>query len=121
LALQTQPEEGVTYAAKLTKAECAIDWNTSAWNVHNHIRGLSPFPGAWCLFDPGKGPERLRVLRARRVEGEGMPGALLDMSGRIACGGGAVQLLQVQRSGKGAMTFADFAHGARLEPGFRFG
>jgi methionyl-tRNA formyltransferase len=119
LTLTPQPADGVAYAAKLTNTETKIDWSRPAIEVHNHIRGLSPFPGAWCEIDFGKGPERLRVLRSEIVSGEGAPGVVLDKDGAVACGTDAVRLVTVQRAGKGPMAFADFARGARLEPGAR--
>jgi methionyl-tRNA formyltransferase len=115
-----QPTEGVTYAQKLTNAETRIDWARPSKEVHDHIRGLSPFPGGWCEVDLGKGPERLRVLRSESRDGRGTPGSLLDASGAIACAEGAVRLVTVQRAGKGPMPFADFARGARLEAGALF-
>ena len=119
ITLTPQPDEGVAYAQKLTNEETKVDWSRAADEVHNHIRGLSPFPGAWCEVDLGKGPERLRLLRSERAEGSGAPGTLLDASGTVACGTGAVRLVTVQRAGKGPMPFADFARGARLEAGAR--
>ncbi|MGQ4274764.1 methionyl-tRNA formyltransferase [Terrihabitans sp. B22-R8] len=120
LALTPQSRDGVEYAAKLTNEETAVDWTRPAGDVHNHIRGLSPFPGAWTAIDLGKGPERLRLLRTEPGEGQGAPGTLLDADGLVACGTGAVRLVKVQRAGKGPMAFADFARGARLQPGTRF-
>ncbi len=92
LAFTPQAEEGVTYAKKLDNAETRIDWSRPAAEVHNHIRGLSPFPGAWCDADFGKGPERVKVLRSTLAEGAGAPGAVLDDGLTIACGSGAVRL-----------------------------
>jgi methionyl-tRNA formyltransferase len=119
LVLTPQAVEGVEYASKLTNAETRIDWSRPAGEVHNHIRGLSPFPGAWCEIDLGKGPERLRILKSEIASGSGAQGTLLDGSGSIACGTGAVKLVTVQRAGKGRVAFADFARGARLEAGAR--
>lgn len=120
LILTTQPSTGVGYAAKLTNAETRIDWSRPAGELHNHIRGLSPFPGAWSEADLGKGSERVRILRSEVASGSGVPGTLLDRDGAVACGAGAVRLVTVQRAGKGPMAFADFARGARLEPGAQF-
>jgi len=114
-----QPESGVVYAAKLTNDETRVDWSRPAAEIHAHIRGLSPFPGAWCEVDLGRGLERLRLLRSERAEGRGEPGRVLDANGVVACGEGAVRLVTVQRAGKAPMAFADFARGARVEPGFR--
>ncbi|MCC0005096.1 MAG: methionyl-tRNA formyltransferase [Methylobacteriaceae bacterium] len=120
LAFRPQAEEGVTYAAKIDKAEARLDFSKPAREVHNLARGLSPFPGAWFEADLGKGPERVKVLRSRMAEGAGAPGTLIG-EGVIACGDGAIELVQVQRGGKAAMTFADFARGARLATGARLG
>jgi methionyl-tRNA formyltransferase len=115
-----QPEGGVVYAQKLTNEETAVDWTRPAKDVHNHIRGLSPFPGAWCSLDLGKGPERLKLIRTSLESAWGEPGMLLDGDGLVACGEVAVRLVTVQRAGKGPMPFGDFARGARLQPGARF-
>jgi methionyl-tRNA formyltransferase len=115
LQFTPQSEEGALYAAKIDKAEARIDWSAPAEAVHNRIRGLSPFPGAWFEADFGKGPERVKVLRATRAQGSGAPGALLDDDGAVACGAGAVRLVEVQRAGARPARFEDFARGARLE------
>jgi methionyl-tRNA formyltransferase len=120
LTYEPQPAAGVAYAAKLTNAETRTDWTRPATEVHNHIRGLSPFPGAWAELDLGKGPERVRLLRSESASGSGAPGTLLESEGVVACGAGAVRLVSVQRAGKGPMAFADFARGVRLEQGVRF-
>jgi len=114
-----QPPDGVNYAAKLTNEETRVDWSRPAAEIHAHIRGLAPFPGAWCEVDLGRGPERLRLLRSENAKGSGEPGSVLDTKGVVACGEGAVRLVTVQRAGKAPMPFADFARGARIEPGFR--
>jgi len=111
LAFTPQAEEGVTYARKLDNAETRIDWSKPAQEVHDHIRGLSPFPGAWCQADFGKGPERIKVLRSTLAEGAGAPGAVLDGALVIACGSGAVRLAEVQRAGKSAVSAAEFLRG----------
>ncbi len=123
LVFRPQGEDGVTYARKIDKAEARIDWTVSAAEVGAHIRGLSPFPGAFFETDLGKGPERVKVLRA--VTGEGgdagtgaaAPGTLVSAEGDVACGSGAVRLTEVQRAGARPMAFSDFARGARLAPG----
>ena len=114
LIFQPQPEAGVIYAHKIDKAESRIDWSRPASEVHNHIRGLSPFPGAFFEADFGHGPERVKALRSTVVAGAGAPGALLDEELTIACGAGAVRLVELQRAGKGAMRAADFRRGARM-------
>ena len=110
-----QPEDGAVYAKKIEKAESRIDWSRPAPEVHNHIRGLSPFPGAWFEIALGGKPVRVKALRSTMGEGEGAPGAILgDLT--IACGSGAVRLMQVQREGKGAMDAATFLRGAGTLP-----
>ena len=112
-----QAEEGVTYAHKIEKAESRIDWTRSADELHNHVRGLSPFPGAFFEADFGKGSERIKVLRSKVANGQGMPGTLLDEALTIACGAGALQILDVQRAGKAPMKADEFLRGARLPKG----
>ena len=102
LTLTPQPAEGVTYASKIDKAEARIDWTQPASEVHNHIRGLSPFPGAWCEAKIGGRPERLKLLRSTLAEGAGAPGEILDDRLTVACGDGAVRLIEVQRAGRKA-------------------
>ncbi|WP_051952963.1 methionyl-tRNA formyltransferase [Methylocapsa aurea] len=114
LAFTPQATEGVTYAHKIDKAEARIDWAKPARAVHDLIRGLSPFPGAFFEADLGKGRERVKILRARIVKGSGAPGAVLDNALTIACGEGAIGLLEVQRSGKAPMKAEDFLRGAKL-------
>ena len=114
LTFQPQAEAGVIYAHKIDKAESRIDWSRPAGEVHNHIRGLSPFPGAFFEADFGHGPERVKALRSTVVAGAGATGALLDDELTIACGEGAVRLVELQRAGKGAMRAADFLRGARM-------
>ncbi len=116
LDFKPQPEDGVTYAKKIEKAESRIDWSRPAGEVHNHIRGLSPFPGAWFEVELGGKPVRVKVLRSSLAEGSGAPGTVLgDLT--IACGNGAVRLVQVQREGKSAMDAATFLRGAGTMPG----
>lgn len=121
LRFTPQPEEGVTYAKKITNEEARIDWGAPARACHDQIRGLSPFPGAFFEADLGRGPERVKVLRTAVADGNGEPGRLLDGDGLVACGEGALRLLTVQRAGRGAMPAADFLRGARLAPGAPLG
>jgi methionyl-tRNA formyltransferase len=114
---EPQSGEGVTYAQKIDKSEARIDWNRPAPEVHNLIRGLSPFPGAFFEADFGRGVERVKVLRARIENGAGAPGAALDDQGLIACGDGAVRLLRVQRAGKAEMSAEEFLRGCKLAQG----
>lgn len=116
-----QGEDGVIYASKITNEETRVDWRLVGSAVHDHVRGLSPFPGAWFAADLGKGEERVKLIRSERAEGSGAAGTLLSPDGIVACGEGAVRLVTVQRAGSKAMAFADFMRGARLAPGFRFG
>jgi methionyl-tRNA formyltransferase len=115
LAATPQPAEGVTYAAKIDKAEARIDFTEPAETVHNRIRGLSPFPGAWFEAGPDGKRERVKVLRSARAEGSGAPGAILDSSGPvIACGTGAIRLVEVQRAGRKPMPGPDLTRGFDL-------
>ncbi len=115
LEFMPQAREGVTYAKKIDKNETKIDWSKSAREVHNHIRGLSPFPGAWFEI-AGEKPVRVRVLRSTIKEGKGKPGAVLDDHLTIACGEGAVKLLEVQRAGAKAMGAEEFLRGFQQKP-----
>jgi len=108
-----QPEEGVTYASKIEKSETRIDWSRPAPTVHNHIRGLTPDPGAWFAVDLGRGEERVKVLRSTLVEGSGNPGDVLDDSLTVACGTGALKLVELQRAGKKPVKAAEFLRGLR--------
>jgi methionyl-tRNA formyltransferase len=118
LRLTPQSEEGVAYAAKIGKGETRVDWTRSWKAVHDHCRGLSPFPGAWFEI-AGSAPVRVKVLRTTRGEGSGMPGTVLDDGLTIACGEGAVRLTLVQRAGRQPMTAEDFLRGTPVAPGTR--
>ena len=111
-----QSAEGVTYAAKIDKAEARIDWTQPAHAVLRHIHGLSPFPGAWCELAGEGEPVRLKILRCELAKGSGQPGDVLDDNLAIACGDGAVRILELQRAGKGPMKAADFLRGTPLKP-----
>ncbi len=119
LGFTPQAEQGVTYAHKLRNEDSLIDWSRTSGSLHDHVRGLSPFPGAYFLADFGKGMERVKVLRTRPEDGHGDPGTILDDQALVACGEGAVRLLQIQRAGKGPVTGAEFLRGVRLGPGSR--
>ncbi len=119
LRFTPQPEEGVTYAAKIANAEAKLNWARPARQVHDLVRGLAPFPGAFAEIDLGKGPERLKVLRTALAGGAAEPGMLLDEEGTVACAEGAVKLLQVQRAGGRPVTGAEFLRGARLAAGHK--
>jgi len=114
LEFKPQPKSGATYAKKIDKNETRIDWSKSANDVHNHIRGLSPFPGAWFEIEQGKQCVRVRALRSTRGEGKGKPGTVLDDRLTIACGSGAVRLLEAQRAGAKAMSAEEFLRGTAV-------
>jgi methionyl-tRNA formyltransferase len=107
LAPVPQPEAGVTYAAKIDKAEARIDWSLPAAEVDRRIRGLAPFPGAWCAI----GGERVKLLLSGLAEGAGAPGTVLDDALAVACGSGAVRLLALQRAGGRPLPAAEFLRG----------
>jgi methionyl-tRNA formyltransferase len=113
LTRRPQPEQGVTYAAKISKDDTRIDWTKSWRAVHGHIRGLSPFPGAWFELDG----VRVKVLRSTKGEGAGKPSIVLDDKLTIACGEGAVRLVQVQRAGKQPMQAEEFLRGTVVKAG----
>ncbi len=115
LQLTPQPQAGVSYAGKIEKNETRIDWSKPWKNVHDHIRGLSPFPGAW--FETAGA--RIKVLRTTRGEGNGAPGTALDRRLTIACGEGAVRILELQRAGRQPMQADEFLRGAPMQPGAR--
>jgi methionyl-tRNA formyltransferase len=117
LSFTPQSAEGATYARKITNDEARIDWRGPASAIHDQVRGLSPFPGAFFEADLGRGPERVKVLRTALADRSGAPGALLDRDGTIGCGEGALRLVQVQRSGKAPIAADDFWRGVRLQPG----
>lgn len=117
LDCKPQSSEGVTYAEKIDPAESRIDWSRPAREVHNHIRGLSPHPGAWFELELNSKVERVRALRSTLAQAEAPPGTVLDERLTIACGDGAVRLTQVQRAGKRPMSAEDFLRGVQLAPG----
>jgi len=117
LTLTPQEEEGATYARKISKAETRIDFSRPAREVHNHIRGLSPFPGAWCALEAGGRTERIKVLRSEMAEDGGATGAVLDDGLTVACGDGAVRLVRLQKAGGKAMDAAEFLRGLAIPAG----
>jgi methionyl-tRNA formyltransferase len=121
LAAAPQPEDGVTYAAKIDKNETRIDWTQPWKTVHDHCRGLSPSPGAWFELpgagSAGKEPDRIKVLRTTRGEGAGPPGTVLGDRLTVACGDGAVRILELQRAGRQPMSAEDFLRGTKLSAG----
>ena len=116
LQLKKQSEDGVTYAAKIDKAEARIDWTRPAREVLRHIHGLSPFPGAWAELENA----RVKILRCELAKGTGTPGEVLDDHLTIACGEGAIRLIELQREGKARMQAADFLRGVPLKTGAKF-
>lgn len=115
LALTPQPAAGVTYAEKISKNETRINWSKPWKQVHDHIRGLSPFPGAWFEIDG----VRVKALRSTKGFGSGAAGTVLDNKLTIACGAGAVRLTRVQRAGKQPMSADEFLRGTPVKPGMR--
>jgi methionyl-tRNA formyltransferase len=120
LTLSKQGEEGVTYAAKIEKAEARIDWAKRAHAVLRHIHGLSPFPGAWSEVTVDGETVRVKILRCALADGSGAAGAVLDEQLTIGCGEGAVRITLLQRAGKAPMQAADFLRGTPLKRGARF-
>jgi methionyl-tRNA formyltransferase len=116
LQLSKQPSVGVTCAAKIEKAEARIDWCKPARSVLRHIHGLSPFPGAWCELAGGGEAARLKILRCELASGAGAPGTVLDDQLAIACGEGAIRIIELQRAGKAPMKAAEFLRGVPLKP-----
>jgi methionyl-tRNA formyltransferase len=112
---QPQSDTGVTYAAKIDKSEAQVHWDWRAAEVDRHIRGLSPFPGAWCEM----GGQRVKLLASRLSQGCGAPGEVLDDTLTVACGQGAVQLLRLQRAGGRAQDCETFLRGMPVPRGTR--
>jgi len=116
LALTPQPETGATYARKIDKAECRIDWSQPATVLHDRIRALSPVPGAWCAMTMGGAEERVKILAARVAAGNGGPPGqvrIADGGLAVACGTGALALETVQRAGGKSMAAVEFLRGLR--------
>jgi methionyl-tRNA formyltransferase len=116
LQLTKQSEDGVTYAAKIDKSEARIDWNKPARAVLRQVQGLSPFPGAWCEMEIEGEQLRVKILRCEMATGVGVSGQLLDDRLVVACGEGALRILELQRAGKGAMKAEVFLRGTPLQP-----
>jgi methionyl-tRNA formyltransferase len=121
LTLTPQAAAGVTYASKIDKNETRIDWSKPWTEVHNHSRGLSPFPGAWFELKSESGPVRVKVLRTTKGEGADTPGTLIDDKLTIACGEGAIRILELQRAGKQPMKADEFLRGTPLRAGHPVG
>lgn len=126
LTFATQAMSGVTYARKIDKSETRVDWTRPAAEVHNHIRGLSPFPGAWSETEIGGRMERLKLLRSTLSQGLslskdlGESGGILDDRLTVACGAGAIRLVEVQRAGGKPAAAQEFLRGAKIEKGMKF-
>jgi len=121
LHLKKQSDEGVTYAAKIEKAEARVDWNKPARAVLRHIHGLSPFPGAWSEIGGEGDAARIKILRCELAKGAGAPGDVLDDQLAIACGEGAIRIIELQRAGGQPMKAAEFLRGTPLKAGTSFG
>jgi methionyl-tRNA formyltransferase len=119
LQLTKQSDQGVTYAAKIDKAEARIDWNRPARDVLRHIHGLSPFPGAWCEIPIEGAPARVKILRCALVDRSGVSGDVLDDRLTVACQQGALRILELQRAGKAPMKAEEFLRGTPLKPPMR--
>jgi len=119
LKLSPQSNKGMTYAAKIEKAETRIDWNRPAHAVLRHIHGLSLFPGAWCEIAIEDEVARTKILRCEMADGAGPPGDLLDDCLAVACKEGAIRILELQRAGKAPMKASDFLRGKPLKPPMR--
>ena len=115
LQLTSQPQAGVTYAEKISKNETRIDWSKPWKQVHDHIRGLSPVPGAWFEISG----LRVKALRSTKGEGAGPPGTVLDDKLTVACADGAVRLSHLQRTGKQPMSSDEFLRGTQVKAGTR--
>jgi len=120
LQLRPQARDGVTYAAKIDKAETRIDWNRPARDVLRHIHGLSPFPGAWCEMTLEGAVQRVKILRCEIAGGAGAPSELLDDRLMVACQQGALRIVELQRAGKQPMKTEEFLRGTPIKPPARF-
>ena len=121
LPLTPQADDGVLYAAKIDKNETRIDFSRSARDVHNHIRGLAPYPGAWTEAVVNGKSERIKVLASELATGEGEPGTVLDDRLSVACGSGAVRLTRLQKAGGKPLDGSEFLRGTPILPGMRLG
>ncbi len=119
LKLTSQASEGITYAAKIDKAETRINWNRSAHEVLRHIHGLSPFPGAWCEMPLEGRAQRVKIFLCELASGSGEPGTVLDDRLTIACAQGALRIIELQRAGKQPMKAEEFLRGTPLRSGTR--
>jgi methionyl-tRNA formyltransferase len=120
LNFRPQSAQGVTYARKIEKSEAPIDWTADAVRVRRHVHGLSPSPGAYGEIECGGRTERIKILRAAVVDLGGPPGVVLDAELSVACGAGAIRVVEAQRAGRTAMSGAELMRGAKIAPGARF-
>ncbi len=111
-----QPAEGVTYAKKIVPEEARIAWAKPARAVLAHVHGLNPAPGAWAML----GETRVKILRTRVVVGHGVPGMVIGGPLIVACGEGALEILELQRAGRGVQSAAEFLRGFPVALGTRF-
>jgi methionyl-tRNA formyltransferase len=116
LHLKRQSDEGMTYAAKIEKTEARVDWHKPAHEVLRHIHGLSPFPGAWSEIGGEADAARIKILRCELAKGVGAPGDVLDDRLAIACGEGAIRIIELQRAGGLPMKALEFLRGTALKP-----
>ncbi|MDB5555511.1 MAG: methionyl-tRNA formyltransferase [Rhizobium sp.] len=121
LPLTPQSDAGVLYAAKIGKEECRVDFARPAREVHNHMRGLSPFPGAWFKAEIGGKVERIKVLHSELASGSALPGTVIDDRLAIACGSGAVRLIRLQKAGGKPLDADEFLRGTPLIHGMKVG
>ncbi len=115
--LTPQSKEGVTYAKKITKSQSRINWDKPAQEVHNHIRAMSPFPGAWCEINLADRPTRVKILNSELVCGNGKPGTVLDDRFTIACKKGAIRPRRLQKAGKKPGDLSEFLRGNKVPGG----
>jgi len=120
LEFRPQSAEGALYARKIEKNEAAIDWTIDANGIRNHVHGLSPAPGAYGEIEVHGRNERIKILRAASLDRSGPPGLVLDADMTIACGLGAIRVLEAQRAGKSAMSGVELMRGGAIAPGARF-
>ena len=119
LSLTPQATDGITYASKIDKSEARIDWGLPASKIHNLVRGLSPAPGAWCEIEIGGRRERMKILRTSLGQGSGPTGQVLDDRMTVACGEGALRVVEMQRAGGKPVRTEEFLHGAKTGQGTR--
>lgn len=112
-----QPIDGVTYAAKIDKSEARIDWSKPAVDIDRAIHGLSPFPGAWCMINDARVKILASCVAQENTAKKNAPGEAIDNAATIACGAGAIQILRLQRAGKGAQDIAEYLRGTPLNKG----